>query len=192
MTGSDARPGSVTAGPVALRSPRIVVMGVSGSGKSTVGARLAARLAIPFVEGDDLHSAANKIKMAAGHPLDDADRWPWLERVAEVLRKARGDGVVVACSALKKKYRDVILRRAPSTVFLQLDVPTPVLARRLTHRTGHFMPRALLKSQLAALEPLRPDEPGATLAANVAPDALVETAANLVASLSAAHIEFLR
>ncbi|WP_394553784.1 gluconokinase [Agromyces sp. MMS24-JH15] len=130
----------------------IVVMGVSGSGKSTVGAALAEALGLAFVDGDDLHPPANVAKMAAGVPLDDDDRAPWLRAVG--LRLAEGE-VVVACSALRVRYRDRLRELATGTRFVFLDLDRDELARRLGQRPGHFMPASLLDSQLAALE--RPD-----------------------------------
>jgi gluconokinase len=127
----------------------VVVMGVSGAGKSTVGGALAAALGWPFVEADELHPPANVAKMARGEPLDDADRAPWLEAVATRMR-ALDDGVV-ACSALRERYRDV-LRVRPDVRFVLLDVPRALLEERLKKRRGHFMPRSLLDSQLATLE----------------------------------------
>lgn len=138
----------------------VVVMGVSGCGKTTVGQLLAARLGARFVDGDSLHSAANVAKMHAGVPLTDADRAPWLERVGETLAAAGDAPLVVACSALKRVYRDTILRRDPSAVFLHLAASRTLIAQRLEERHGHFMPAALLASQFAALEPLSTDEPG--------------------------------
>ncbi|HEU0257013.1 MAG TPA: gluconokinase [Microbacteriaceae bacterium] len=142
--------------------PLVVVMGVSGSGKSTVGEALAGRLGVRFVDGDDLHPASNVAKMAAGHPLTDDDRWPWLARIGGALADARETGLVVACSALKKSYRDVILAKEPRSFFVHLAGPRRVLESRLGARHGHFMPPSLLDSQLATLEPLR-DEPGAAV-----------------------------
>jgi gluconokinase len=130
---------------------RIVVMGVSGSGKSTVGAALAERLGVPFVDGDDLHPATNVAKMAAGIPLDDDDREPWLDAVGERMRSA-APGVVVACSALRRSYRDRIRAAVADARFVYLEVPPSVLEQRLHHRPGHFMPASLLASQLATLE----------------------------------------
>jgi carbohydrate kinase (thermoresistant glucokinase family) len=141
-------------------TPLVVVMGVSGSGKSTIGRRLAGRLGIRFVDGDDLHPAANIRKMAAGHPLTDEDRWPWLARIGRALTEAEDTGLVIACSALKRAYRDAILAEEPRAVFLHLVARRDVIADRLAHRGGHFMPTSLLDSQLAALEPLAADEPG--------------------------------
>jgi carbohydrate kinase (thermoresistant glucokinase family) len=137
--------------------PRIVVMGVSGSGKSTVGAALATRLGIGFVDGDALHPAANVAKMHAGVPLDDADRWPWLDAVAGTLA-ASETGVVVACSALKRAYRDHIRQRAGGCRFLYLAAPERVAHGRVAGRRTHFMPGSLVASQYATLEPPAPDE----------------------------------
>ncbi|MFC8303090.1 gluconokinase [Specibacter sp. NPDC057265] len=136
----------------------VVVMGVSGAGKSTIGALIADALNFPFVDADSLHPPENIRKMAAGTPLSDQDRWPWLELVGHELAQAQGDGMVVACSALKRSYRDAIRRQAPHTVFLHLNGSLEVLGTRLEGRSGHFMPPALLASQLAALEPLEADE----------------------------------
>jgi carbohydrate kinase (thermoresistant glucokinase family) len=148
---------------------RMVVMGVSGCGKSSVGIALAQALGARFIDGDDLHPLANKTKMAAGIPLDDDDRWPWLDLVGSALAddrlesidgSERFSGTVIACSALKRKYRERILAAAPGTVFVHLDGPKELLAERMGSRGEHFMPLALLDSQLATLEPLQPDEPG--------------------------------
>jgi gluconokinase len=138
--------------------PVLVIMGVSGAGKSSVAALLAGRLGWPFAEGDDMHPQANIDKMAAGHPLDDADRWPWLERVAAWTRDrvAAGAGGIVTCSALKRRYRDVL--RGPGVLFVYLTSSKEQIAERLLARHGHFMPAALLDSQFADLEPPEPDE----------------------------------
>ncbi|MBN9213368.1 MAG: gluconate kinase [Microbacterium sp. SCN 70-200] len=137
---------------------RIVVMGPSGSGKTAVGAALAVDLAVDFIDADDLHPAANVAKMSQGTPLDDDDRWPWLDIVAQTLRDMPGGGVI-ACSALARRYRDRILQTAPDAVFVELTVDRDELDRRMRTRE-HFMPPALLDSQMAALEHLAPDEPG--------------------------------
>lgn len=130
-------------------------MGVSASGKSTVGALLATELGIPFIDGDDLHPEANRRKMAAGTPLTDDDRWPWLDVVGETFAAHARDGVVIACSALRRVYRDRIRAIAPDVHFVLLDGSPELLAERAAARTGHFMPPALLQSQLDTLE--RPD-----------------------------------
>ncbi|MDQ6684035.1 MAG: gluconokinase [Pseudomonadota bacterium] len=133
----------------------VVVMGVAGCGKSTVGSALAAELALPFVDGDSLHSAANVAKMRAGTPLDDADRAPWLERIGDCLGDSRSApaGIVVACSALKRAYRDRLRAAAPTLRFVFLDVALPLLEARLATRHGHYMPATMLRGQLATLEP---------------------------------------
>ncbi|MGW3241322.1 gluconokinase [Streptomyces sp. NPDC001070] len=154
--------------------PLVVVLGVSGAGKSTFGRLLARELSVPFVDGDDLHPAANIAKMTAGHPLDDADREPWLRRLATEIRAAGagGEGLVLACSALKRAYRDE-LRAADARVwFVYLALDRDTAHRRVAHRAGHFMPAALVASQFAILEPLADDEPGIEV------DATAEPAAN--------------
>ena len=155
--------------------PLVVVMGVSGSGKSTVGALLAESLGAPFTDGDDLHPPANVAKMAAGIPLDDDDRWPWLAAVGRTLAGAGPAGLVVACSALKRVYRDAIRAEAPTVRFVELDSSPTLLAARMV-RPGHFMPPSLLASQLATLEPLAADEPGVRIP-NDDPPAVVVTRA---------------
>jgi gluconokinase len=149
-----------------LQAPcRVVVMGVSGCGKSTLGHVLAGRLAVPFVEGDDLHSGANVAKMAAGQPLTDEDRAGWLQALSLRLQQsvAQAQGLVVACSALKKAYRDVLRQGAPDVLFVHLQGSPEVLTQRLQQRTGHYMPATLLQSQLAILEPLTTSESALTL-----------------------------
>ncbi|MEU5870404.1 gluconokinase [Glycomyces sp. NPDC047369] len=140
----------------------LVVMGVSGSGKSTVAELLAARLGWPFTEGDELHPAANIAKMSAGIPLTDEDREPWLRIIRDRIsaEASQGRSTVVTCSALRRAYRD-LLREADARVrFVHLAGPRDLIAARLAHRGGHFMPPALLDSQFAALEPLGSDEDG--------------------------------
>lgn len=163
---------------VVVEASRIVVMGPSGSGKSVVGAVLATRLGLPFFDADDLHPHANVAKMAAGVPLDDDDRWPWLDIVAAALRDADG-GAVIACSALARRYRDRIRSGAPDAVFVELKVSRQELARRMDSRE-HFMPSSLLASQLAALEPLEDDEPGVAVVNDRSP---VEVADDAIARL---------
>lgn len=132
----------------------VVVMGVSGSGKTTVGSALADVLACPFLEGDDLHPSANVAKMAQGTPLTDDDRWPWLDRIAERLREATAAGgdVVVACSALKQSYRERLASAGPCR-FVHLRGEQATIAARLSRRRHRYMPASLLASQFATLEP---------------------------------------
>lgn len=157
--------------------PLVVVMGVSGSGKSTVGAALAARLGVPFTDADDLHPAANVARMHAGVPLTDEDRGPWLDAVGADLAAHTGTGLVVACSALRHAYRDQLRGHAPRTRFLHLAGDRAVLAGRIGHRQGHFMPPELLASQLDTLEPLAAGEAGATLDAALGVPDLVRAGA---------------
>lgn len=136
---------------------RLVIMGVSGCGKSTVGAALAARLGLAYRDGDDLHPAANVEKMRAGQPLQDADRWPWLDRVAAVLKDEAP--VIIGCSALRRAYRDRIRSGAGGPVrFVHLSGQRDLIAARMATRAGHYMPLSLLDSQFATLEPPGPDE----------------------------------
>jgi gluconokinase len=131
-----------------------VVMGVAGSGKSLIGAALARSLNVAFIEGDDLHSAANVARMASGIPLTDEDRRDWLAALAERIRQAKkaGVGLVVTCSALRRSYRDVLRGAASDVRFIFLDGPRVLIAQRLKNRTGHYMPPSLLDSQFATLE----------------------------------------
>lgn len=160
------------------KAMRIVVMGVSGSGKSAVGAALADALGVPFVEGDALHPRANVQKMAAGIPLTDADRAPWLAAIGA--RLAEHEQLVVACSALRRRYRDAIRAHAEGVRFALLQVAPGELTRRVAHRPGHFMPPTLLESQLAALEPLGDDEAGVTVPSMGSP---ARTAREIIAAL---------
>jgi gluconokinase len=151
--------------PMSNAGSRVAVLGVSGSGKTTLARALAADTGAVVVDADDLHPEANVEKMAAGIPLTDADRRPWLEAVAEVLarHRAAGSGLVVACSALKRRYRDLLRTGDPDLVCLLLAGPRAALERRVRERRDHFMPAGLLGSQLATLEPLEDDERGVTL-----------------------------
>ncbi|MGW3989739.1 gluconokinase [Streptomyces sp. NPDC004830] len=143
--------------------PLVVVMGVSGSGKTTVGRLLAERLGVGYAEGDDFHPASNVAKMRAGRPLDDTDRGPWLDKVAQWLVDHADSGGVVTCSALKRRYRDRLASAAPHVFFLHLDGSPELIAARITARRGHFMPPELLRSQVADLEPLGEEERGAAV-----------------------------
>jgi gluconokinase len=156
----------------------IVVMGVSGCGKSTIGIALASRLGWPFEEGDKYHLPSSVEKMAAHIPLDDADRWPWLEKLADLIREheAAERSSVLACSALKRAYRDVLRRGAPRVRFLHLHGAREVLQARLDARRGHFFPPDLLASQYATLEPLGPDEDGIVVDVALDPDSQVREA----------------
>lgn len=151
----------------------VVVMGVSGSGKSTVGAALAGRLRVPFEDADDLHPQANIDKMSRGEALDDGDRYPWLERIGQWLAE-HADGGVIACSALKRKYRDQLRHHCPTVVFLHLEGGRDLIERRQASRPGHFMPASLLTSQFATLEPLAPEEGGVVLDVGSSVDQIVE------------------
>ncbi len=143
--------------------PLLTVMGVSGSGKTTVGAALAQRLRVPFADADDFHPPENVAKMSAGIPLDDADRIPWLESIGAWLAAHAADGGVVSCSALRRRYRDVLRAAAPGQLFVHLAGSPETVARRVAGRPGHFMPASLVESQFATLEPLGADEHGLTL-----------------------------
>jgi gluconokinase len=155
-------------------APLVVVMGVSGSGKSTVGAALAQRLRVPFVDGDDLHPPANIAKMSAGLALDDNDRHPWLEAIGEWLAAHEQEGGVVSCSALKRKYRDQLRHHVHRVEFVHLHGTREVIAARQATRPGHFMPASLLTSQFATLEPLAPDEHGLVVDVARPVDAIVQ------------------
>jgi gluconokinase len=153
-------------------------MGVSGCGKSTVAAILARRLGCPIAEADDFHTPANIAKMSAGTPLTDADRWPWLGAIRDWLNatSASGSCGIVTCSALKRRYRDLLRGSAGGVCFLHLTNDPATLAERLEQRAGHFMPASMLASQLEALEALEPDEMGIVLANDTTPDDLARRA----------------
>ena len=161
-----------------------VVMGVSGSGKSLIGAAFARALGVDFVEGDQYHSAENVRRMKAGIPLTDKDRETWLRSLAARLREARdaGNGLVTACSALKRSYRDVLRAEAKDLRFVFLKGQRSLIAERLANRRGHFMPASLLESQLDTLEEPSPDENAWVCDITESPENLVAT---LVARASA-------
>lgn len=155
----------------------VLVMGVSGSGKTTVGEELAGRLGWPFLDADDLHPAANVAKMAAGTPLTDADRLPWLRRVAEWIahrREARESGVL-GCSALKRAYRDQLRAADPGLFVVYLQGQRDLLAKRVSARHGHFFPARLLDAQLADLEEPAPDEHAMTVSIGQSPEKIVDS-----------------
>ncbi len=164
----------------------LVVMGVSGSGKSTVAALLVERLDCTFAEGDEFHPAANVEKMRSGTPLTDEDRWPWLRRLADWIgeHEQAGRCAVVTCSALKRSYRDLLRDGHPSVWFAHVTADRELIRERLEHRTGHYMPSSLLESQLATLEPLGDDEPGASVSGAGSPEAVVD---ELLAALNRAR-----
>ncbi len=157
-------------------STHLVVMGVSGTGKSTVAKALQERLGWLFAEGDDLHPASNVAKMAAGIPLEDADRWPWLDAISAWTgeQAAAGQSTIVTCSALRRVYRDRLRAAATGTVFVHLAGSPELLAERMAGRKGHFMPTSLLASQLATLEPLQADERGIVVDVAGTVDAMVQ------------------
>ncbi len=161
-----------------MRSNIFVVMGVSGCGKSTVGAQLAAALGLEFLEGDSLHSATNVARMATGVALSDADRAGWLQTLAERIGAASlaGTGLVLSCSALKRAYRDILRQGAPDLHFLYLQGDYDLLAARMAARTGHYMPLSLLVSQLATLEVPDPDEHAHIFDVASRPDMIVAAA----------------
>jgi len=156
----------------------LVVMGVSGVGKTTVGKGIASALGWVFAEGDDFHPAANVAKMHAGHPLTDEDRWPWLRAIGVWMdgRIEAQRSSVVTCSALKRSYRDLLREGRPEVTFCEVDAPPEVIADRISERKGHYMPASLLPSQLATLQPLADDEPGVHVSAADSPDQIVRHA----------------
>ena len=150
----------------------VVVMGVAGSGKTTVAEGLAARMHWLFAEGDAFHPAANVAKMHAGTPLTDEDRWPWLRLIGDWMseQETAGRSAVITCSALRRVYRDLLREGRPAVRFLHVTLPEVAIADRLEHREGHYMPPSLLPSQLATLEPLQPDEPGVEVSGRGTPE----------------------
>jgi gluconokinase len=176
MTGEN---GPDAGGSAPGESPRhVVVMGVSGSGKTTVARGIAAATGFALAEGDDFHPAANVAKMAAGTPLTDEDRWPWLRDLAAWMLEqgARGRSTVISCSALRRSYRSVLSDGLARVDFVHLDGAPEVILGRMSDRTGHYMPPSLLDSQVATLEPLAPDEPGLVLDVRLPRRELVERA----------------
>ncbi len=163
---------------VAPRVRQIVVMGVSGVGKTTVAQGMASALGWEFAEGDDLHPEANVAKMAAGQPLTDEDRWPWLRSIGDWMSAevTAGRSAVVTCSALRRAYRDVLREGRPEVVFCHLTANPSLLGERVGQRTDHYMPASLLPSQLATLEPLQPDEPGVEVSSEGDPAAVIARA----------------
>jgi gluconokinase len=163
------------------QQPVLVIMGVSGSGKSTVAGLLAGRLGWDFAEGDELHPESNVAKMQAGQPLSDEDRWPWLESIADWIRAhtAAGTPGIVTCSALKKRYRDVL--RGEGVVFVFLEGSRDRISDRLASRNGHFMPPALLESQFEALEAPTEEENFISLSVSGTP---AEVAQDIIAGLN--------
>ncbi|CQR64896.1 gluconokinase [Streptomyces leeuwenhoekii] len=167
-----------------LRTPHVVVvMGVAGTGKTTIGPLLAARLGVPYAEGDDFHPAANIAKMSAGTPLTDDDRWPWLDAIGAWAQGRAGLGGVVSSSALKRAYRDRLRAAAPGLVFVHLTGSRELIEDRMSQRQGHFMPTALLDSQFATLQPLEPDEAGVAVDVAGSPEEITERAVRALKAL---------
>ncbi|MGW0432483.1 gluconokinase [Micromonospora sp. NPDC003197] len=156
----------------------VVVMGVSGAGKTTVAKGISALANLRFAEADEFHSEVNVARMRAGVPLGDADRWPWLRDLAAWMaaRSAEGVSTVLACSALRRSYRDVLRQGPPSIDFVHLAGHAEVIRGRMSQRSEHYMPASLLDSQIATLEPLHPDENGLELDVSLPPDALISAA----------------
>ncbi|WP_374983759.1 gluconokinase [Streptomyces fradiae] len=154
----------------------VVVMGVAGTGKTTIGPLLAERLGVPYAEGDDFHPPENIAKMSAGVALGDADRWPWLDAIGRWADERAGLGGVVSSSALKRAYRDRLRTAAPGVVFLHLTGDRELIGGRMAARVGHFMPTALLDSQFATLQPLGEDEAGVAVDVSGTPEEITDRA----------------
>ena len=154
----------------------VVMMGVSGSGKTTIAEGVARRKNWPLLEGDKFHPPTNVDKMSHGIPLTDDDRWPWLHAIAAEIdaRRARGESAVVACSALKRSYRDILIGDRTDVVLVYLQGSKDLIARRMAERKGHFMPTALLDSQFAALEEPGPEEAAIVVSVEPPPDAIID------------------
>lgn len=165
------------------RPVHLVIMGVAGTGKTTIGEGVAERFQIPYAEGDAFHSAANKAKMGAGHPLTDEDRWPWLRSLRDWMsgQSAQGNSSVVACSALRQVYRDILREADGDVYFVHLQLPEDVSVDRLTNRQGHYMATGMLDSQLNTLEALAGSEDGATIVNEGEPSGVVNEVCGLVA-----------
>jgi gluconokinase len=174
---TESQPGAQAEEP-AEAPQTIIVMGVSGSGKTTIARGIAAALDWTFAEGDDFHSPANKAKMAAGHPLTDEDRWPWLRIIAAWIdeQAAVGRSSVITCSALRRAYRDLLRDSRSGVRFCELLAPEQLIADRLAERRGHFMPASLLGSQFSTLQSLQPDEPGVVVSVDGTPEQIVADA----------------
>ncbi|MFI8086795.1 gluconokinase [Streptomyces sp. NPDC086080] len=167
-----------------MKTPQVVVvMGVAGTGKTTIGPLLAARYGVPYAEADDFHPPANITKMSAGTPLTDDDRWPWLDAIGDWAHGRSGLGGVVSCSALKRSYRDRLRAAAPGVVFVHLTGDRALVEDRMSHRQGHFMPTALLDSQFATLQPLEPDEAGVAVDVAGSPEEITDRAVAALAAL---------
>lgn len=157
-----------------MSAPLVVAAGVSGSGKSSVGLALAERLGVPYEDGDDLHPDANVAKMRRGEPLDDDDRRPWLDAIGRWLVEHADGGGVIACSALRRTYRDQLRGHAADVDILLLHGDQELIRERQASRGQHFMPPSLLQSQFATLEPLEPDERGLTIDIGQSIDSIVQ------------------
>jgi gluconokinase len=154
----------------------LILMGVSGSGKTTIGERLAARMSWRYEDADTFHPASNVAKMSAGQPLTDHDRWPWLKAIAAEIDRActAGERVVIGCSALRRVYRDVLVHGRDDVRFIYLDGTQAMIADRLGQRKGHFMPPGLLASQFQTLEPPTPDERAVTVSIDAQVEVIVD------------------
>lgn len=161
----------------------VVVMGVAGSGKTTIARALAARLTFVFIDADWLHSAENVEKMSAGHPLSDEDRYPWLHAVGERIKNEtlNDHGTVTACSALKRAYRDVLRQYAPDAFFVALDGPAELIRKRIDARPLEIVGESMVASQFAILEPLEPDERGMHVDVRLSPEAIVDDVLAVIA-----------